>query len=133
MSRRIQISEESFGLLEHMKPLSLDNIILMFAKTYIGIAESLSGDLVLPITEEVHSKIQHLTLTKKEYESLRTKYNKEAIESVLLDMKNYSGLKKYKSAYLTANKWLSRRGKEALIGSTGAIEFGSPEWEALNG
>jgi len=83
-----------------------------------------------PIMEEaVFQKIKHLTLTVKDYDKLVTTYKESAIEDVLLAMQNFAGLKKYTSAFLTANNWLKRRGKEALI-STKDAEYGSKEWMA---
>jgi len=133
MTRRISITEESFGLLEHMSPLKIDDVILMFAKTYIGIADSLRGNKKVQVVEDIHSQIQHLVLTVPEYEKLCSKYKKESIDVVLKDMANYTNLKKYKSAYLTANKWLKNAGKDALLSATGSVEFGSEEWKRRNG
>lgn len=133
MSRRITISDESFGLLEHMQNLSADDVILMFAKTYIGITSAVSGKSDIPEEQEVYARIQHLVLTVSEYEKLCSKYKREAVDVIISDMKNYSNLKKYKSAYLTANKWLQNRGKDVLAGQATTVEYGSPEWVKRNG
>lgn len=46
-------------------------------------------------------------LTYSECSKLRETYTKEQVNAILTDMENMNGLnKKYKSAYLTANKWL---------------------------
>ena len=55
MTRKINISDESLGLLEHMSPLKIDDVILMFAKTYIGIADSLRGEKETQVVEDIHS------------------------------------------------------------------------------
>lgn len=133
MSRRITISDESFGLLEHMSPMTIDDIILLFSGTYVGIALAQQGKNDAPVVEETYAKIQHLVLTVPEYEKLCKKYKKEAIDVIIKDMQNYAGLKKYKSAYLTANKWLQNRGKDALIGNSTSLEYGSKEWQRRNG
>jgi len=132
MTRRVTISDDSFGLLEHMSPLTIDDIILLFSNTYVGIALANQGKCEAPVVEKTYAKIQHLTLTIPEYEKLCKKYKPEAIDVIIKDMQNYANLKKYKSAYLTINKWLSNRGKEVLAGSNGSVEFGSEEWKRRN-
>lgn len=132
MSRMIKISDESLRLIEYMNPLTIDDVITMFAKTYIGIASSMLNEKDEPVKEDVYEKIQHLTLTVPEYEKLCKKYKKEAIDVVIRDMKNYNKLKNYKSAYLTARKWLDRAGKDVLLSNSGVVEYGSEEWRQRN-
>lgn len=71
--------------------------------------------------KEIYRCIQHLELSKKDFDKLLDKYSREDIDDVLDHMENYSGLKKYKSAYLTANNWLKRRigekGKQPAVES----------------
>ena len=59
--------------------------------------------------DKTYRKVQHLTLTITEFERLNAEYNKTDIDEVLDDMENYSKLKNYKSANLTARKWLKKR------------------------
>ena len=54
----------------------------------------------------IYRTIQHLPLSTEEYNKLCTQYGKPAVDDVLDRMANYGNLKKYKSAYLTANNWL---------------------------
>ena len=56
--------------------------------------------------------IQHMVLSDNDYDKLVTLYNKKSVDGVIDSMKNYSKLKKYKSAYLTANNWLKSRCKD---------------------
>jgi DNA replication protein DnaD len=60
----------------------------------------------------IYRRVQHLELTEDEYQKLATKYTKSEIDDVLDQMENYVGLKKYKSAYLTASNWLKRRDRD---------------------
>ncbi len=134
MSRRVTVSDESFGLLEYMENLSIDDVILMFSKVYIGISVAKNGKSEIPDTGEIYDKIQHLILTVSQYEKLCSVYNRESVDVVISEMKNYAKLKKYKNAYLTANKWLKNRGQSALksAGSAKVLEFGSKEWREQN-
>ena len=48
-------------------------------------------------------------MKKDDFEWLNKTYLKDDIDDVLDQMENFAGLKKYKSAKLTANNWLKRR------------------------
>ncbi len=49
-----------------------------------------------------------MSISKIHFEKLCEEYTKEQIDSTLDDIENYKGNDKYKSLYLTANKWLKR-------------------------
>ena len=124
--RRIQISDESFGLLELMD-VDINDVIQAFSTCY-AVSRKHQEQVV---EEEVYAKIQHLVLTVPEYEKLIKTYKQEEVDEIIKDMRNYAGLKKYKSAYLTANNWLSRR-PHAKRDAGGIVEFGSEEWRRRN-
>lgn len=69
--------------------------------------------------EDIYRRVQHLELSVKENAKLLQKHTQEEIDEVLDDMENYAKLKNYKSAYLTANKWLKMR-----LGGKGATDIG---------
>lgn len=56
--------------------------------------------------KDIYRTIQHLPLYVDEYDKLTAEYGKPAVDDVLDRMANYSKLKNYKSAYLTARNWL---------------------------
>ena len=60
--------------------------------------------------------IQHMKLSDTHYNKLVDKYDKETVDEVIESMKNYGKLKKYKNAYLTANKWCKKRFKDKSDG-----------------
>ena len=66
------------------------------------------------VKENIYRKIQHLKLTKSEFDKLSEEYSKTDIDSVLDDMENYAKLKNYKSANLTARKWLEKRNAKKI-------------------
>jgi hypothetical protein len=58
--------------------------------------------------KDIYIKCQHLSMTKEEYEKLVAEYGEEAVKDKLEGAENYANLKKYKSLYLTINKWLKK-------------------------
>jgi Zn-finger nucleic acid-binding protein len=60
--------------------------------------------------------IQHMKLSDTHYNKLVDKYDKQTVDEVIESMKNYGKLKKYKNAYLTANKWCKKRFKDKSDG-----------------
>jgi rubrerythrin len=58
-------------------------------------------------------KIQHLKLSKEEYDKLVEDFDKSSVDQVIADMQNYAKLKNYTSANLTARKWLKRNKETA--------------------
>jgi uncharacterized protein YdcH (DUF465 family) len=60
--------------------------------------------------------IQHMKLSDAHYNKLVDKYDKRTVNEVIESMKNYGKLKKYKNAYLTANKWCKKRFKDKTDG-----------------
>ena len=126
--RRVQITDESYGYLQDMN-VGIDRII---KATYLLMLEHAKEDVV-PEDKDVAVRILHLSITKRELEKLQSKYRQESIDEVFDAMRNCSYLKKYKNGYLTANNWLSKRGKEALLGNGAFLQVGSKEWMEKNG
>jgi hypothetical protein len=60
------------------------------------------------VRKNIYRRVQHLEFTQEDFEKLLVKYSQVEIDDVLDAMENWAGLKKYKSAYLTANSWLKR-------------------------
>ena len=50
--------------------------------------------------------VQHLSMTKDEYEKLTSEYGQETVDNKIDYARNYAKLKNYKSLYLTLNNWL---------------------------
>jgi len=60
--------------------------------------------------EEIYRKVQHLSLSRINFEKLvKEGYRQCDIDDVLDGMENYSKLKSYKSAILTARRWLKKQ------------------------
>lgn len=56
---------------------------------------------------------QHLSMTEEEYQKLCDKYTKSRVDDKIEYARNYKGLTKYVSLYLTLNNWLKAdKGKE---------------------
>lgn len=62
--------------------------------------------------ETIYREIQHLSLSVDDFDKLTAEFGEPAVNDILDQMENYAGLKKYKSAYLTARAWLKRRQEE---------------------
>jgi len=57
---------------------------------------------------KVYIKCQHLSITEEEYKKLTNKYGKQKVEDKIEHARNYKGLNKYVSLYLTLNNWLKK-------------------------
>ena len=56
--------------------------------------------------EPIYRKVQHLELSLSDHKKLVDLFGTVAVDDILDDMENWRDLKKKKSAYLTARKWL---------------------------
>jgi len=56
----------------------------------------------------IYIRCQHLTMTKKEYDTLVEKFGKTIVDEKIEYAENYAKLKNYKSLYLTLNNWLKK-------------------------
>lgn len=56
----------------------------------------------------IYRQFSHLSISVEEIEKLKIDFTIEQIESVLDQVQNFSGNKKYTSLYLTAKNWLKR-------------------------
>jgi len=71
----------------------------------------------------IYRRVQHLNLSQDDFEWLNNLYNRSDIDDVLDQMENFAGLKKYKSAKLTANNWLKKR--NAIKGNNKIVSINS--------
>lgn len=63
------------------------------------------------ISKDIYRRFAHLFITNDEVEKLLDKYSITEIDSILDDIQNFKGNKKYSSLYLTASKWLAKNVK----------------------
>ena len=60
----------------------------------------------------IYRQFSNLKITIEELDKLKKDYTIEQIDSILDDIQNFSGNKKYTSLYLTAKNWLKRENKQ---------------------
>lgn len=60
------------------------------------------------VIKDIYITVQHLPLTKTDYEKLVAEYGQEAVDEKIQYAENYAKLKNYKSIYLTLNNWLKK-------------------------
>ena len=60
------------------------------------------------VNVNTHTTFNHLSITKDNYNKLVDIYSKDKVDSILEQIENYAGNKKYKNLYLTAKAWLKR-------------------------
>jgi hypothetical protein len=65
--------------------------------------------------ENIYRSFANLQLTFEEFEKLNKDFTKQQIDSILDEIENYKGNKKYTSLYLTAKKWLTKNAKENIL------------------
>lgn len=70
-----------------------------------------STDIRYKNKEYMYRQIEHLSITHEEFEKLANMYSKQQVDSILDDIANYKNIKKYKSLFLTAKKWLQLASK----------------------
>jgi hypothetical protein len=58
----------------------------------------------------IYRSFDHLSISVEDFEKLNQTYTKESIDDILDSIDNFKGNTKYKSLYLTANKWLKKDG-----------------------
>lgn len=63
----------------------------------------------------IYRSFANLQLTFEEFEKLNKDFTKQQIDSILDEIENYKGNKKYTSLYLTAKKWLTKNAKENIL------------------
>jgi hypothetical protein len=56
----------------------------------------------------IYRSFANLQLTFEQFEQLNKDFSKQQIDSILDEIENYKGNKKYSSLYLTAKKWLNK-------------------------
>tara|TARA_R110000868_G_scaffold161129_3_gene391081 strand:+ start:283 stop:936 length:654 start_codon:yes stop_codon:yes gene_type:complete len=56
----------------------------------------------------IYRSFANLQLTFEQFEELNKDFSKQQIDSILDEIENYKGNKKYSSLYLTAKKWLNK-------------------------
>jgi hypothetical protein len=56
--------------------------------------------------KDIYISVQHLTLSKEDYEKLVNQYGQSNVDDKIEYAKNYKNLKNYVSLYLTLNNWL---------------------------
>ena len=60
------------------------------------------------LNNNIYRQFSHLSISVEEIEKLKIDFTIEQIESVLDQVQNFSGNKKYTSLYLTAKNWLKK-------------------------
>lgn len=63
----------------------------------------------------IYRSFANLQFTFEEFEKLNKDFTKQQIDSILDEIENYKGNKKYTSLYLTAKKWLTKNAKENIL------------------
>lgn len=63
------------------------------------------------VIKDIYITVQHLPLTKTDYEKLIAEYGQTAVDEKIQYAENYAKLKNYKSIYLTLNNWLKKDAK----------------------
>jgi len=61
---------------------------------------------------EIYKQINHLFITKKDFEKLKINFNEKEILDCFDRIENYKGNTKYTSLYLTAKNWLEKEKKD---------------------
>lgn len=63
------------------------------------------------VNDSIYRAFAQLSISNDEVEKLLEKYTMTEIDSILDDIQNFKGHKKYTSLYLTASKWLAKNVK----------------------
>jgi hypothetical protein len=69
------------------------------------------------VLKDIYMTVQHLSISKEDYEKLVAEFGKELVDSKIRYAENYAKLKNYKSLYLTLNNWLKSDVKKQLDNS----------------
>lgn len=64
---------------------------------------------------DIYFEKGHLSITNREYDKLSSKYDPVIVDDFIYKVTNYNKNKKYKSLYLTVNRWIERHNEGIIL------------------